>query len=607
MSQAYADLLDHLPVPAFVADRVTGVIRARNRESEALGAQVAAVFGPNELPSGWSRQGEQIEIASKGRFSLHQSQLPGGETLALLTPLPQVHSGQGTDRTLQFIATMSHEMRTPLNGILGMADLLMDTGLDPNQQNFTRHIKQSGIALLDLTNAILDYAKLDTGQAKLKNERFEPGPLCEQIVELLATKAAEKNIEVTALVHPRVPKALRGDESKLRQLLVNLVGNAVKFTDEGGVIVTVKCEADGKGRAFLDIDVIDTGVGIPQTVLPRLFDAYWRDKRMEDQSIEGTGLGLAIVEQLTEKMGGTIRVESEVDRGSTFMLRVPFSIEETATVGRGVPVAESRVVLLTGNVVLSKALALQLKLAGATRIITTESPVEAAELLQTDDESLFLCDFEFAPEARHAASLADRAIVLIPAGERAAFDGLKETGFPFYLTKPIRQRSFMRVLSGDDLSITQAELDRAKAEKERQMDVLDEGPVDILLAEDNEINAVLARAVIERAGHRLTVVGDGAAAIEAALAKPFDIILMDMHMPVLGGLEASIAIREKEKGRRTPIVALTANALQEDQDACFAAGMDDFLSKPFEPKSLLKLIARHVAASSKASDKKAVS
>lgn len=611
--------IEHLSAAAFLTDASTGIVTARNARAQELGLPPEAVFKSGRWPAGWMvseiSPGQWQVSANFGdhcrAITLATSAIADGQILHIATesnlPADTSSQGQGTDRTLQFLATMSHEMRTPLNGILGMADLLMDTGLDPNQSNFAKNIKQSGVALLDLINAILDYAKLDTGQAQLRVDSFNPTTLCEQIAELLAPKAAEKGIEISALIHPQVPKGLRGDASKLRQLLINLVGNAVKFTEEGGVILTVKIDELVDGEATLAIDVIDTGVGIPQTLLPSLFDAYSRDDRVEERSIEGTGLGLAIVKQLTDKMGGSIRVESEVDLGSTFVLRLPFEIEEIAPRERPEPVADQNVVLLTDNAVLSRALILQLRLAGANKVTSAKSVGDAARALAGSDANLLLCDYPFTEDAAPLARSADRAIALLPTGKRDAVDHLREIGFSVYLTKPIRQRSFLRVLAGDDLSITQEELDRA--EREQRQEIKDLGPANILLAEDNDINAVLARAVVERGGHKLTVVTDGKQAVEAVSEGSFDIVLMDMHMPIMGGLDAARAIRNAETSSRVPIIALTANALQEDQDACFEAGMDDFLTKPFEPGTLLGLISKYLEAtqSARASARRAVS
>ncbi|GGY37450.1 response regulator [Parvularcula lutaonensis] len=598
---AYAHL-ETLPVAAFVTDAKTGAVLAANSTATALGIERADIFAKRRLPFGWRATGDnhfQVQRDGRERTIRVISGQPTDGVVVHIAAEPRDTTARGTERTLQFLATMSHEMRTPLNGILGMADLLLDTGLDPNQANFASNIKQSGHALLDLINAILDYAKLDSDGAKLRIETFSPAAACENVAELLAPKAIEKGIEITALVHPRVPKKLTGDVSKLRQLLINLVGNAVKFTDKGGVIITVKALRIEKDHAELSIDVLDTGVGIPQTLLPRLFDAYSRDEKMEERSIEGTGLGLAIVKQLVEKMGGTIRVESEENVGSTFMLTLPFGVAEAAPEKRPEPVADSKVVLLTDNTVLSRALSLQLRMGGAQEVQTTHDLAEATSLLRSMRNGLFLCDYPFARQAAEANALAERAILLLPASERSSVEEVMQEGFDVYLTKPIRQRSFNRVLSGEDLSLTMEELDRAAAEEKKTK--RSDRTYDVLLAEDNEINAVLARAVIERGGHSLHVVENGAAAVEAVRTKSYDIVLMDMHMPVMGGLEAAKAIRAEERGRRVPIIALTANALQEDQDACFAAGMDDFLSKPFEPKELLGLIDRYASGAGSAS------
>ncbi|MEM6409681.1 MAG: ATP-binding protein, partial [Pseudomonadota bacterium] len=405
---------------------------------------------------------------------------------------------------------------------------------------------------------------------------------------------AEKHIEIQTLVHPGVPRLLRGDVSKLRQLMINLVGNAVKFTDRGGVLISTKIHAASEINCELVIDVIDTGVGIPQSLLPKLFEAYSRAQGAEERSVEGTGLGLAIVKQLTEKMNGTIRVESEEGRGSTFSLRLPFTIKEPARRNVLLPVQEPRIVVLSSNPIMINTLGIALRIGGARNLQFAQRAGDARRRLRANPGSLLICDYAFADNAEDLCKAASRSIVLLPTGAKNAYRRLQTLGFDAYLTKPIRNQSFYRVLSGDDLSVTLEELDQSSEQDKLAKE--EERPVHVLLAEDNDINAVLARAVVERGGHRLTLVQDGAAAVEAAAAGDFDIILMDMHMPVMGGLDAARAIRAAEKGRRVPIIALTANALQEDQDACFEAGMDEFLSKPFEPPALLALISRYAAS-----------
>ncbi|MEE4207917.1 MAG: ATP-binding protein [Parvularcula sp.] len=603
--------LDHLPYPAFLLDGRTDVILARNDRAAALGLLAGGLFKCDALPEGWREaEAERSVVAAADEWALvvtgeHGSDRYFACRINVLSPerslvmlqertdavlAHHTRSGdQGTDHTLQFLATMSHEMRTPLNGILGMADLLMGTGLDLNQTNFANHIKQSGVALLDLINAILDYAKLDTGQATLRTDVFEPAKLIEGVVEMLAPKAEQKGIEVAAVVDPSMPLRLEGDVSKLRQMLTNLVANAVKFTETGGVIVRARLHRTGDNHCDLCIDVQDTGIGIPQTLLPSIFDAYSRADTVEKHKIEGTGLGLAIVKQLARKMGGAIEVRSEEDEGSVFSLRVPLVVkDEAAPIGE--VVGEERVVVLTRNRLLGEALGEQLTLANAANVAICHTAEEAEYALLAKGETLFLCDRDCAEDARELARLATRSIALLTPATRLAFDELQGFGFEAYMTKPIRLRSFCRVLAGEDLSITLRELEQKELAAKAARDC---PALDILLAEDNEINAILARAVIERGGHRLTVVGDGLAAMEAARNKAFDLILMDMHMPKASGLDAAKAIRASEVKRRVPIIALTANALQEDQDACFAAGMDDFLSKPFEPDTLLGLIARY--------------
>ncbi|MEL7488364.1 MAG: response regulator, partial [Pseudomonadota bacterium] len=482
------------------------------------------------------------------------------------------------DSRMRFLATMSHEMRTPLNGIIGMTGLLLDTELSANQRAYAEAVRESGAALLTLINDLLDFSKLDAGKIELELAPFDPFALVQSVTELLSTKSTDKGIEIASFVDPSLPRRLVGDEARLRQILINLAGNGVKFTETGGVAIEAQFNVLPDDRIALTVAIRDTGIGIPYDAQETIFDEFAQARNRAGKRVEGTGLGLAISQRLVHAMGGDINVKSVPSKGSTFSFTVPLA--PAADAKAPVKVASDPVVVATTSTTLARILRLQLQSFGVEQIRFAADAADAIFALREWPGATLLSDHPLL-EARGAdlAKSAGQSLVLLSPNNRDAIDDLRHLGFNGYLIKPIRQSTLMRELSRsphktNNLIKTEIKPVAAKTRK-----------LTILLAEDNQINAVLATALIKRAGHEVNVAINGAEALNALDADNYDLILMDMHMPEMDGLEAARQIRglESEKAN-IPIIALTANAMAADRQKCLAAGMDDFLSKPFEPE-----------------------
>jgi CheY-like chemotaxis protein len=488
------------------------------------------------------------------------------------------------DPKMRLLATMSHEMRTPLNGILGMTSLLLDTGLEPNQRTYAESVRESGVALLALINDLLDYSKLEAGRLDIEQAPFSPFGLVQSIAELLSPKAADKGVEITAFVDSAVPAELFGDEARLRQVLINLAGNAVKFTDTGGVGIEARLAAAGKGEASVAFSVRDTGIGIPEDKQTMIFDEFSQAGAPGARKREGAGLGLAIARKIVRAMGGDITLASRPGDGSVFTFTVRLGF--TGAAPRRPAPFETPVIAATRSPVLARSLELQLKAIGAKNVFIAATPAAAIEKIEAHPDAVLLCDVYIAGEsARPLAQMAARSYVLLSPLARGRIKELREAGFSGYFIKPIRQSSLHKQLTEDEAPHL--------AQPARAAAPVREKTYRVLLAEDNQINAVLATTIIKRAGHSVDVAPNGAEALKAVKAGKYDIILMDMHMPEMDGLEATRRIRRLDgPARRTPVVALTANAMAADRQKCIAAGMDDFLSKPFEPDDLTNLLAK---------------
>jgi signal transduction histidine kinase/CheY-like chemotaxis protein len=490
-------------------------------------------------------------------------------------------------KTMLF-ATLSHEIRTPLNGILGMAGLLGMSELTHAQRSWLEAVTESGQHLLALLNDILDYAKLESGKIDLETLVFNPARTVQSVAELCSPRAHEKGLEIALVIDAGVPSQVAGDDGRLRQIILNLVSNAVKFTGQGGVLLRLSAPIADRLR----ISVSDTGIGIPDDKAKAVFEEFQQADSSHTRRFGGTGLGLAIVKKLALAMGGDVALRARIGGGSVFEVDIPFATITPAT-GDGQRLLGRTVAIASPSRFLVEGVGAALEVEGA-RVIYAQAPADAGTACA------ILLDHEMSLDGGAAwIETGVPVVALIPQEKRDLIETYRADGAAGYLIKPLRQESLIErvaLAAGDtpDTRPVVANDERANAAPK----ILG---LRILLAEDNPVNALLAKSLLARNGCHVDAVGNGAEAVTAIEAAPYDLVLMDMHMPVMDGFEATRAIRALQgRAAMTPIIALTAAAMEEDRRACKAAGMNDFITKPLDPDMLSSVLERWTKPQSQA-------
>jgi PAS domain S-box-containing protein len=640
-------LIDNVPDHMYVKDMECRFLVANRSVARQMGAKSPEEllgksdfdFYPRELAETFFKDEQRIILSGQAEVNREEPGLdPKGNVTQVLTtqvPVRDKHgrviglAGVGRDITIlkkaqeemskarqaaeaasraksEFLANMSHEIRTPLNGVIGMTDLALETQLTPEQREYLETVKLSADSLLTVINDILDFSKIEAGKIDLEAIDFNLRDSLEAALKTMALRADEKGLELLCEIAPEVPEVMKGDSSRLRQVIINLLGNAIKFTSQGEVAVRVSVETRELRDYLLRFTVADTGIGIAAEKCDSIFAPFVQADSSTTRKYGGTGLGLTISSRLVAMMGGAIWVESEVGRGSQFHFTVHLEAADAPEIKVGIPAKPEllrgvKVLVVDDNQTNRRILEGMLKRwemrpvsveggeAALVQLVSAWEAGEAFELILTDMHMPKMDGFQLVEQIRQRPELSTATIMMLTsAGHRGDAARCQELGITAYLLKPVRQSELREAVAralgapkqeGAIPLITRYSLQDAHEPRKS---------LRILVVEDNLVNQRLATRLLEKRGHHVGVAADGRQALLALEKERFDLVLMDMQMPEMDGFEATAAIRQKESAtdRRLPIVALTAHAMKGDREKCLAAGMDGYLSKPIRTQEL---------------------